>query len=311
MDRVRRMTGCDHKDVKPYTGKGVYAAVLDSGVAAHPDLRGRIAVFKDFVSNKSTAYDDNGHGTHVSGILAGNGAVSKGKYRGIAPECMLVCGKVLDKEGGGSLKNLTKGLIWISELIRTVPIRVLNISIDMESEDGIDPQDWEQFRKYIRYLWDQNMMIVAAAGNKGPNPMTLSPIGECGGCVCVGCHDGDYKPKNGRLCNEYSSRGPGKDTSIVSLINPLKKPDIVAPGTDIVSCGAHFRTTPYISKSGTSMSAPIVSGACVLCLQKYPQLTNRELRRLLLGSAMDMGESWGVQGAGMLRIDRLLAQGYF
>ena len=89
------------------------------------------------------------------------------------------------------------------------------------------------------------------------------------------------------------------------------KPDIVAPGTDIVSCGAHFRTTPYISKSGTSMSAPIVSGACVLCLQKYPQLTNRELRRLLLGSAMDMGESWGVQGAGMLRIDRLLAQGYF
>jgi len=291
MDRVRRMTGCDHKDVKPYTGKGVYAAVLDSGVAAHPDLRGRIAVFKDFVSNKSTAYDDNGHGTHVSGILAGNGAVSKGKYRGIAPECMLVCGKVLDKEGGGSLKNLTKGLIWISELIRTVPIRVLNISIEMESEDGIDPQDWEQFRKYIRYLWDQNMMIVAAAGNKGPNPMTLSPIGECGGCVCVGCHDGDYKPKNGRLC--------------------MKKPDIVAPGTDIVSCGAHFRTTPYISKSGTSMSAPIVSGACVLCLQKYPQLTNRELRRLLLGSAMDMGESWGVQGAGMLRIDRLLAQGYF
>ncbi len=90
MDRVRRMTGCDHKDVKPYTGKGVYAAVLDSGVAAHPDLRGRIAVFKDFVSNKSTAYDDNGHGTHVSGILAGNGAVSKGKYRGIAPECMQI-----------------------------------------------------------------------------------------------------------------------------------------------------------------------------------------------------------------------------
>lgn len=104
MDRVRRMTGCDHREVTPYTGKGIYAAVLDSGVAAHPDLRGRIAVFKDFVSNKNTAYDDNGHGTHVCGILAGSGAVSKGRYRGIAPECMLVCGKVLDKEGGGSLK---------------------------------------------------------------------------------------------------------------------------------------------------------------------------------------------------------------
>ena len=309
MDRVRRVIGCEHREVKHYTGRGIYVAILDSGVAAHPDLRGRIAAFKDFVSNKNIAYDDNGHGTHVSGILAGNGAVSKGKYRGIAPESMLVCGKVLDKEGGGSLKNLTKGLIWISDLIKSVPIRILNISIEMESEEGIDPDDWEQFRKYIRYLWDRNIMIVAAAGNKGPNPMTLSPIGECGGCVCVGCHDGDYKPKHGRPCNEYSSRGPGKDTSAVC--NPLKKPDIVAPGTDIVSCGAHFRTTPYISKSGTSISAPIVSGACALCLQKYPQLTNGELRRLLLGSAMDLGQSWGVQGAGMLRIDSLLAQGYF
>lgn len=104
--------------------------------------------------------------------------------------------------------------------MKSVPIRILNISIEMESEDGIDPEDWEQFRKYIRYLWDNNIMIVAAAGNKGPNPMTLSPIGECGGCVCVGCHDGDYKPKYGRLCNEYSSRGPGKDISAIS--NPLK-----------------------------------------------------------------------------------------
>ena len=241
--------------------------------------------------------------------MAGNGAVSKGKYRGIAPECMLVCGKVLDKEGGGSLKNLTQGLIWISDLMKSIPIRILNISIEMESEEGIDPEDWKQFQKYIRYLWDKNIMIVAAAGNKGPNPMTLSPIGECGGCVCVGCHDGDYKPKYGRLCNEYSSRGPGKDTSAVN--NPLKKPDIVAPGTDIMSCSSHFHTTPYIAKSGTSMSAPIVSGACALCLQKYPQLTNRELRRLLLGSAMDLGQSWGVQGAGMLRIDSLLTQGYF
>ena len=104
MDRVRRMIGCEHRAVKSYTGKGIYTAILDSGVATHPDLRGRIVAFKDFVSNKRTAYDDNGHGTHVSGILAGNGAASKGKYRGIAPECMLVCGKVLDKRGGQSQK---------------------------------------------------------------------------------------------------------------------------------------------------------------------------------------------------------------
>ncbi|MDE7028613.1 MAG: S8 family serine peptidase, partial [Lachnospiraceae bacterium] len=187
MDRVRRMLGCDHREVLSYTGRGVHVAVLDSGVAAHPDLRGRITAFRDFVSNKRMYYDDNGHGTHVTGIVGGSGKVSKGRYRGIAPECTLICGKVLDSKGGGSLRNLTRGLEWIAELINQYPIRILNISIEMESEDGIDPKDWEAFRRQIRGLWDRNIMIVAAAGNKGPNPMTLSPIGECGGCVCVGC----------------------------------------------------------------------------------------------------------------------------
>ena len=88
--------------------------------------------------------------------------------------------------------------------------------------------------------------------------------------------------------------------------NPLKKPDLVAPGTDIVSCNSKYTVTPYVAKSGTSMSAPVVSGACALCLQKYPKLSNAELRRMLLASAVDLGQSWSVQGAGMLQIDRLL-----
>lgn len=308
MDRVRRMLGCDSKEVKPYTGKGIYVGVLDSGVAPHPDLRGRVAAFKDFTSDKRVYYDDNGHGTHVCGILAGNGIASKGRYRGIAPECTLICGKVLDKKGGGSLKNLINGIRWIAGLTKTYPIRILNISIEMESEENIDKEDWEQFKEYVQYLWDMNIIVVAAAGNKGPNPMTLSPIGECGGCVCVGCHDGNYQGNGGRLCNEYSSRGPSKETIGIDWINPLKKPDIVAPGTDIVSCNFRYGTTPYIAKSGTSMSAPVVSGACALCLNKYPQVSNRELRRLLLGATIDLGQSWSVQGAGMLQIDKLLAQ---
>ncbi len=309
MDRVRRLLGCNNSVVKPYTGRGIYVGVLDSGVASHPDLRGRIAEFKDFTSGKSSYYDDNGHGTHVCGIVGGNGIMSRGKYRGIAPECILVCGKVLDKKGGGSLKNLVRGLQWMIGLMGSYPIRVLNISIEMESEENIDKSDWSRFRECMQQLWNMNVVIVAAAGNKGPNPMTLSPIGECGVCICVGCNDGDYRKQNGgRLCSEYSSRGPGRDISDIYVKNPLKKPDIVAPGTDIISCNSKYGVSPYISKSGTSMSAPIVSGACALCLHKYPYLTNEQLRHLLLLSAVDLGKNWSVQGAGMLRVDRLLMQ---
>ena len=306
MDRVRRMLGCDSREVIPYTGKGIYVGVLDSGVASHPDLRGRIAAFKDFTSNRKSNYDDNGHGTHVCGIIAGSGIASKGRYRGIAPECMLVCAKVLDKKGGGSLKNLINGLEWMSGFDHEYPIRIINISIEMESDENIDQGDWEQLRDNLQQLWNRNVIVVAAAGNKGPNPMTLSPIGECGGCVCVGCHDGDYTGTGNRLCKEYSSRGPGKSVTGMRIANPLKKPDLVAPGTDIVSCNSKYTVTPYVAKSGTSMSAPVVSGACALCLQKYPKLTNAELRRMLLASTADLGQSWSVQGAGMLQIDRLL-----
>lgn len=313
MDRIRRMLGCDLQDALKYTGRGVYVAVLDSGVAAHPDLRGRIVEFRDFTGERRvrvsqrSVYDDNGHGTHVCGILAGNGAASKGKYKGIAPECLLLCGKVLDKKGGGSLKNLIQGLQWIIELKKSYPIRVLNISIEMESDDSIDKEEWVIFKRYMERIWAEDIMIVAAAGNKGPNLMTLSPIGECASCICVGCHDGDYKGNGGRLCNEYSSRGPGKDLES-SISNPLKKPDIVAPGTDIISCHYKYTLSPYIAKSGTSMSAPIVSGACALCLQKYPKLGSMDLRRMLLNSAKDLGESWSKQGAGMLQIASLLEQ---
>jgi serine protease AprX len=296
------MIGWDYDYVKGIQGRDVYVAVLDSGVAKHPDLQGRIVAFRDFTSDVMYpySYDDNSHGTHVCGIIGGSGIMSKGRYMGIAPNVKFVCGKVLTKNGSGSIKNLIRAMKWIEGLKEVYPINILNISIEIESEEKIDSGDWDEFKKQLEILWDKNVIIIAAAGNKGPADMSLSPIGECGVCICVGCHDMGYKGKGGRLCADYSGRGPGRHI--------IKKPDLVAPGTDIVSCYYDYHKKPYISKSGTSMAAPIVSGACALYLNKYPNASNEEIRRLLLISAVDLGKNWSVQGAGMINIKRLLMQ---
>ena len=244
--------------------------------------------------------------THVCGILAGSGIASADRYRGIAPECMLVCGKILDYKGGGSLKSLLKGLQWIMEIRKEFPIKILNISVEMGADAKLDKEELKLMHRYFEQLWQDGMMIVAAAGNHGPKPMSISPISENGCCVCVSCHDEGFVGKGGKTCSEYSGRGPGKGILVMSGIdNPLKKPDIVAPGTDIMSC-SHKLHPLYATKSGTSMATPMVSGACALIMQKYPNATNIQIKRCLLSSARDLGETWNVQGAGMLSVKRLL-----
>ncbi len=242
----------------------------------------------------------------MCGILAGNGKASAGKYRGIAPECLLLCGKVLDYKGGGSLKSLLKGLQWIMEIRKKYPIRILNISIELDSDAMPEKEDLQLMHQYLEQLWREGMLVVAAAGNHGPEPMSISPISENGCCVCVSCHDEDFVGADGKTCAEYSGRGPGKGSILLSkLDNPLKKPDIVAPGTDIVSCSYKLRPL-YIPKSGTSMATPIISGACALFLQKYPDAVNTQVKNCLISTARDLGESWNVQGAGMLSVRSIL-----
>ena len=119
MKWVKQSVGywCDDIIKGGYKGQGVCVALLDTGVARHPDLEGRVVKFCDFTKEESrssdSCYDDSGHGTHVSGILCGNGKVSSGVYAGIAPKAKLVVGKVLDKDGNGDVSHVMKGVEWI------------------------------------------------------------------------------------------------------------------------------------------------------------------------------------------------------
>ena len=302
MDRVKKLIHAEEEEVFPYTGSGVTVAILDTGIAMHPDFADRVIGFRDFVGTSRMPYDDCGHGTNVAGCLCGNGACSGGLYAGVAPGCRILSGKVLDDKGDGTISNMAAGIEWVLDCRELYQIKILNISVSMGETDHVRMMQY--LVSCLEKVWDAGIFVVVAAGNKGPAAGSISPLGASRKVVTVGCHDGNSFHGRQNSCESYSGRGP--------TCAELKKPDIVAPGTDIMSCSAGFRQTvrgcrdAYIVKNGTSMSTPLVAGAAALCLQKYPEYSNEQLKRRILWSASDLGESWSKQGWGMLNVARSL-----
>ena len=128
MDRVRMQLHADEIHRAGITGKGVTVAILDSGICSHPDYASRITVFRDFVNGKTECYDDASHGSHVTGILAGDGRSSQGKYCGIAPECKIIHLKVLDRYGQGNLQDILPAIDWVIRNRMRYGIRIMNLS---------------------------------------------------------------------------------------------------------------------------------------------------------------------------------------
>ncbi len=221
------------------------------------------------------------------------GMMSRGKFRGIAPQSLFCIGKVLDRNGEGAIDSMYRGLLWVMQNRLHYHIRVLNISVGIG-----DPDEKERIVEVVDLLeavWKAGIVVVCAAGNAGPLNGTISPLGNSRKVITVGCHEGGYFGNRKGLCESYSGRGDQDDV--------LRKPDIVAPGTDIISC--HNKGGSYVKKSGTSMATPIVSGAAALLLQKYPYMNNEQVKRKMVYSARDLGEAWNKQGWGMLDIQRL------
>jgi len=299
--RVRNQVGCkDVSDLKPENIPTI--AVLDTGVALHPDFSGRIIGYKDFINGKTSIYDDNGHGTHVCGIIAGNGSLSGGKYRGMAPFANLLVGKVLDEKGDGTVENMIAGLQWVLEKKEECNIKIVNISVGIGQLKSSKKE--KQLIGWLEKTWDEGVVVVCSAGNNGPKEDSLSPLGKSRKVITVGCHDGEYYKNSPNRCETYSSRG--------RMSMAERKPDIVAPGTEIVSCDAGCKKTrrgfhsAYSKKSGTSMATAIVSGALGVLFAAHGQYGNEHAKKKLLYSARDLGEPWCKQGYGMLDFEKLL-----
>lgn len=281
-----------------YLGAGICAAILDTGIALHPDLKDRVAGFRDFTGSSIKCRDDSGHGTHVAGILAGNGISSGGTYAGMAPRTDLLIGKVLDREGNGNVDNVISGIQWVMESAVSCGIRIVNISVGTQPDLAQSQKD--RLQKAVEELWDMGLIVVVSAGNYGPRSGTVVVPGNSRKVITVGVPDSPSSfSRSRRERINYSGRGPTNECVI--------KPDIFAPGTGILSCNSRFSfpgEPPYIMKSGTSMATPVVSGALACLLSKYPDMTNVEVKLKLRESCMKIPGT--ESGWGLLNVEQLM-----
>lgn len=316
MNRVSDIIECKWAHEHGYLGKGIGVAIVDTGISLHKDFiegGNRVIAFEDFINGRQDPYDDNGHGTHVAGIIGGNGFSSKGKYTGIAPACNFIAVKVLDQRGDGNISDVLAGLQWIIDHRKKYNIRIVNISVGTSSKDNLDENSL--LVQGVNAVWDSGIVVVVAAGNNGPGPMSISTPGISRKVITVGSSDDNVAVEVfGTRTKDYSGRGPTPYC--------IKKPDIVAPGSNIISCnisryitrgrngGVKYNSadTPmmYTIKSGTSMATPVVSGAIALLLSSHPEYTNRDVKLKLRECAQDLGLHWEKQGWGLLNIRKLL-----
>ncbi len=287
MERVKRQVNAREVYRRGLTGKGVRIALLDTGVSVQEALKNRVIYFYDYINHKNTCYDDNGHGTHIAGILCG-GRTENGTVVGMAPQAELLVFKILDHKGNGNTEKALRALDWIINNHTAWNIKLLNFS--MGYLPNANPSVQKELLNKLERLWDEGVTIVTAAGNNGPEENTITVPGVSRKLITVGSSDDLENNKSG-----YGGRGP---TSCC-----IVKPEVLAPGTDIRSLG--LKEGQSQRKSGTSMSAPIVCGALALALERKPDLQPVELKLLLFDSVSrknkNIGSSWGI-----LNVDNLI-----
>lgn len=213
---------------RKFQGEGVGIAILDTGVYPHPDFNtpfNRLVAFTDIVNGRTTPYDDHGHGTHVAGDAAGSGLMSGGIFRGPAPKAHLVGVKVLGEDGSGKTSDIIKGIQFCIENKDKLGIRVINMSLGHESRKKYqdDPVD-----QAVKKAYEAGLVVVAAAGNDGPDRKTVKAPGDSPYAITVGAVDDQNTPDpSDDNITDFSSRGPTKYGGA--------KPDLCAPGEAIMA----------------------------------------------------------------------------
>ena len=299
MERTSAAVGASWvRDKLGFNGDGIAVAIIDSGVANwHDDLGAdRVAHFADFVTYLPQPHDDYGHGTHVAGIIAGNGYDSGGARRGIAPGVSLVVLKVLDTAGDGYISNVIAAIDYVIEQRARFNIRVLNLSVAAGVYESFTT---DPFTLAAKRAVDAGIVVVTSAGNLGRSETGqvqyggITAPGNAPWVLTVGAsnHQRTVSRADDTVA-PFSSRGP-------TNVDRAMKPDVVAPGVGIESLAAagstiynanprarlagtiDTATPPYLSMTGTSMAAPVVAGTVALMFEANPDLTPNLVKGIL------------------------------
>jgi subtilisin family serine protease len=293
------VTGADLAWASGALGNGVTVAVVDTGIARqHTALKDNLSGKKekvigwvDFVEGKQNPVDPNGHGTHIAGIIGNASLGSDGEYNGMAPGANLVGVRVLDKTGAGDYEKVIQGhSVGASRIKITYNIKVMNLSLYslVQSPYWADP-----LNQAVMRAWAEGITVVVAAGNYGPQAMSISGPGNTSLCHHrTGAFTDAYTPNDWNddyLAESFSAAGPTLDGFV--------KPDLLAPGAHMVSTmmpgsyiarnqEANWVEGQYFSMAGTSQSAAVVSGAAAQILSQNPSLTPDQVKYRLMVTAL-------------------------
>lgn len=275
-------------------GKGINIAIIDTGVRNHIDFlypQNRIILFKNFLNKDSLKIlDDNGHGTFVAGLIASNGIASGKKYCGIAPKSNIIMLKALDKDGQSTSVEMLEAMQWIFDNKDNYKIDIVCMSFGANPTSRNDP-----LMKGAERLWDSGIVVVAAAGNSGPQRSTIKSPAISRKIITVGSMDDKRQDDNGFDSGnfqiaEFSSRGPAFD---------FLKPDLIVSGINLTSCG---KDEDYTQMSGTSVSAPLVAGVCALIIEKFNRnITPNKVKNILQRNCIPLLRDRNSEGYGYLR----------
>jgi serine protease AprX len=280
------------------TGRGIGVAILDSGIAPHPDLAGRIVAAVDFTNGQTNEAlvapaDPGGHGTHVAGLVAGDGTASGGAYAGVAPGANLIDVRVISATGSTTVSTLIAGMQWVLAHRSAYNIRVVNLSAGapVTVRNTTDP-----LATAVEVLVFAGITVVVSAGNEGPRQSSITSPGSDPYVITVGgVDDNGTATTADDAFASWSSRGP-------TAIDGLAKPDLAAPGRKVVSlrsvgstldqefpdrvvAGLDPLAPAYFRLSGTSMAAPVVTGVVALMLERNPGLSPAQVKARLKSTA--------------------------